>query len=338
MIKCFMKQTLLVFAFSSTNFFASDDQLSLLPVCAIDTSRLGCSFSQSNMLALFKDSLLVNPLEVLQKAEEVDDCAKNIFSKSLLEDDIEKRAVSLGHDIAVLECINPLFLLRECNSFCYLNRKNNPHARVAYEAKVSKAYIDEIGFDNKPVSYVSFGSGDGFQDLVILTKILAEKPYAKIAIDFIDTRYNRLRSSYWVATEGKDVCWVRDAKTETMSKQLLSFLKNAFSDAEITMKLHASSHDYLSFILNSLQDSYFPVLMHAIDIEEDNAVCEYKNLFFNIVTRHDHARAILCAQVNSKQGISVLMKKSGKQLPSSSLSYNEVVSEHFEEIKIFYDA
>lgn len=333
-----MKRILLVFVFSSTILLSSGDQdnARLLSTCKTDTSKFDHSYSQDQLFLSIKNNLLTSPLEALKKAEELDSRAQHIFNASLRNDNPENRAHSLGCAIAELESICPIFLLRECNSLCYLNRKNNPNTRTTFENKVATAYINEIGTDNKPISYDSFGSGDGFQDLVILTKILDAKPHAKITINFIDTNYHRSKDQYAVFEEGEDVCWARDAKFEAMSKQLLSFFKTTFPQSELTLTLSASYEDYLDQLLAQLscpsKKCLIPVLIHAIDIEEKDALIDYQSLFFNLVDHNPSVRGILCARANNKQGFFVLTRKNKKTPENSNASYDETVSECFEEI------
>lgn len=92
-----------------------------------------------------------------------------------------------------LERRNPFFLLHECtssnNGQCALSRYANPHYRETFERLVVSDLKKECHSTNK-VACMSFGSGGLFQDLVILTKFLRERPpQAKIDLHVADIDY-----------------------------------------------------------------------------------------------------------------------------------------------------
>ncbi len=101
-----------------------------------------------------------------------------------------RRYETLIHDY---ESKCPLMLLGECTQDgyqpCTLSRMHNLH-REQYETRLITALCAKIDqAHGLPVHYVSFGSGSLFQDLVILSKVLAQKPDATLAIHFIDVEF-----------------------------------------------------------------------------------------------------------------------------------------------------
>ncbi len=85
----------------------------------------------------------------------------------------------------------PIFLLRECQgNYCPLSR-NNTSCRKTFETKMTDVLLEKLNSrtDQNQVEHVSFASGRLFQDLVILTKVLAKKPDATMSVHFIDLQY-----------------------------------------------------------------------------------------------------------------------------------------------------
>lgn len=90
----------------------------------------------------------------------------------------------------------PYLLLSECdykdeNGSCTLSRSSNPQFRKHYENTVANALLTKLQKSKDAVSYVSFGCGEKFQDLVILTKALSQKPDAHLKIHLIDSNEMR---------------------------------------------------------------------------------------------------------------------------------------------------
>src|SRR5207244_1925920 len=90
------------------------------------------------------------------------------------------------------------FLLGECtkessNSVtqpCLLSRLINPSFRDIFADRVARAICDNLETSlHEPVHYASFWPGMLFQDLVILTKVLAEKPNACLVVHGIDLQF-----------------------------------------------------------------------------------------------------------------------------------------------------
>ena len=55
--------------------------------------------------------------------------------------------------------------------------------------RVVYTLVHRTSIDKGTVEYVSFGSCEKFQDLVIIAKVLSEKPGASLAIHLIDQQY-----------------------------------------------------------------------------------------------------------------------------------------------------
>jgi len=141
--------------------------------------------SSPDLLAL----MLYNPVEVLklikQAQRHVSEQIKSCRKIDLIEHVNEYTAL-----IQQLGNLFPLACIVECtlegNESCMLSRYRS-YYRQAYEDRIVAALCTKIDqAHGAPVYYTSFGSGGLFQDAVILTKVLAQKPDAALVVNFID--------------------------------------------------------------------------------------------------------------------------------------------------------
>jgi len=94
---------------------------------------------------------------------------------------------------------NPVFVLGECTGSgmllpCSLSRKRDPTRRIAFESCVVTLCRDGLRSEQS-LDCVSFGSGDMYQDLVILAKVFENHPQARIALHMIDAGYESIWKS-----------------------------------------------------------------------------------------------------------------------------------------------
>jgi hypothetical protein len=187
-----------------------------------------------------------------------------------------------------------------------VSRHKNPCLRVAAEKRIATAYINEIGADNKPISYNGFGTGDLFSDLVTLAKVLYARPSATISINVVDKVYCFYDQEKAESHEEK-VCLVKSEKIKAQSRQLLSFLKCAFPHATLTLKQYNSNNSFLeSFKLNNFP---IPQIVHAVDVGDGGGVCYFKDLLSKII-RDNNAlvSGIVLTGAWNKKEISVFTK------------------------------
>lgn len=213
---------------------------------------------------------------------------------------VEKTLNSLG---------NIPVLLGECTSHtCRFTRAVQSRYRTFFENSVTQALIELLN-SNKQTVYTSFGSGGLFQDLVILTKALAQKPDANIAIHLIDTKFSMyvdccdmLNTSHQIFLDKqldptqipleKIRSW-QDAKnlkgyshnelmyqaithsfsTELKIKQFLKWLTVTFPHAKIAVYVHDTASNYIEYVTkNSLVHADIIV---AADIEDERSTLQY---------------------------------------------------------------
>jgi hypothetical protein len=163
------------------------------------TLRITLLLSLSTNLACMEtthtpNSLVADPLLHLNKMNTTFDAFEKEFHK--LKKSTKKSQLNLAtltQEYTSLvqkhEQVCPLFLLGECidNENCLLSRTCKPKFRAAFEKHTSQLLIDKLqSSPTTPVNYTSFGCGDAFQDLIIITKALIEQPKALLTIHMID--------------------------------------------------------------------------------------------------------------------------------------------------------
>jgi hypothetical protein len=187
-----------------------------------------------------------------------------------------------------LEC--PLFLLKECDDYalaqplpfgspCILSRAYNKKYRKAFEDKVVENLSSQIqSIKDRPVNYTGFASGGMFQDLVILTKTLAQHPTANVSINLIDAQYRIVATHKPVLLKIRDFIkklitkkqLTQDTLIQNQSSQFISWLQKMYPQAQLSLNLHASTQDYCQYLdKNALQ---YPDIIAAADIQDDSCM------------------------------------------------------------------
>jgi len=289
--------------------------------------------SKPNLL----NALVKNPSAVLKNVSKIWDSFNAKFNAKLPKENIWGCFFQTIEDITQLkkqyqqlldqytnEC--PLFLLDECTERllwnkgtvegsepCLLSRTYEPTYRNTFEGKSVAALVSKTkSVKNQPVHYTSFGCGDMFQDLVILTKTLTKTPDARIDIHLIDLQNawyvaycdrvfkTREISDQQVVTEKDLVESIEEFKkakpsfvapaisgddslvnllasrcinSEAKCKQFISWLYKTFPQAKLSLHIHDTTDSYLKYIeKNKL--SYADVITTA-DIDDDLAITSF---------------------------------------------------------------
>lgn len=206
-------------------------------------------------------------------------------------------------------CGNVPVLIGECTSqTCRFTRAIQSRYREFFENTVTEALIEQLDSEKQTV-YTSFGSGGLFQDLVILTKALAQKPDANIAIHLIDTKFgtyvdccDMLNTSHQIFLDTqidptqipleKIRSWqdvnnlagfshnelmykaiTHSFSTELKIKQFLKWLTSTFSHAKIAVYVHDTASNYLEYVTKNALE-YADIIV-AADIEDDGSTLQY---------------------------------------------------------------
>jgi hypothetical protein len=250
------------------------------------------------------DQLRVSPLLVLKEIEKQHDIVKRQAENCLL-----KRGENVFSLFEAEQYGHPLFLLGECNAgSCPLNRYTNENDRTVGAKKIAAAYINEIGENNNAISYTSFGSGDLYQDLLILTEVLTAKPNATICINFIDRAYRTFKDM----KESKDILSrvanaIKYKKTREQGKQFVSFIITCFPFAQFIVRQFTSNDAFLDHYKHYKEP--IPRVVHAVDIAEGNGVYYFKDLLSRIIGDNNTlASGILLAGEWHKKEISIFTK------------------------------
>lgn len=154
-----------------------------------------CYGMRYNHLALV-DSLLIDPRESFKDMQHVRDAYfEHVKYDGLYQ---EMNSVNLINELNRLsqqyeqQC--PLFLVDECSSIkekkfsSVLSRNVNPFYKKCFEEEVSHHLIEKIISQqnvDRAISYVNVSCGGSLSTLVILTKVLAEKPDAWLNVHCI---------------------------------------------------------------------------------------------------------------------------------------------------------
>lgn len=240
----------------------------------------------------------------------------------------------------------PLFWLGECVKeglgTCLLSRDYEPHYRQQYESRVVTSLHDKISSVERPVQYVSFGSGGMFQDHVILTKTLAEKPNAQLDVHLIDLKYttyvmcrdwlnNKRSVNPHIDTDPTPAIekfkkLVRDDKAVTapMSdeeaartlmnvcsnhevpvQQSLRWLAKTFPNARLKLHLHDTADSYHQYI--ERENIQNPDVIASADIEDEMGSLYYVQLCVRALQKNPHADNIWLTK-NAHPGIASLAR------------------------------
>lgn len=275
------------------------------------------------------DALLSNPLYGLQEAYRVNDKFKEYAELNKLEEikDPREERRSVEEAVRLFKKESPIFLLGECTQegwgACLLSRTYQPRYRRLFEDAIVRVASEKIKQNrDQPLHYASFGCGGMFQDLVIITKILAQHPDAHIAVNLIDLKYtpyatladfNRSRHAIedfeedaidtgvmtqliehartqWnakgtdeeIGTSLKITC----GELKIVSLQFIKWLRKTFPLATISMELHATGKEYLKCI--ERKEIEYPDIIMAVDIQDEmsllhHSVRSYTNLCVQIL-------------------------------------------------------
>lgn len=262
------------------------------------------------------NSLLYNSKRVLDH----NTCMENVFQEKIQDekiDEIEDIDESLKRFKEILQIYqkkSPIFLLSECVkegwSDCILSRLYEPKYREYYESKVVSALLDALNGSQQqqqPIQYTSFGSGGQLQDIVILTKVLAQKPDAWLNINFIDLHYKSYiayldkakNASRDMAHTFEDVATVMpdlilsvrcegiwrlsDEEIQALFKkncrllegrnqQIINFLRQTFPKARLSFTLHTDKDAYIEYI--DAQKIPYPDVIAAVDIQDEASLLQ----------------------------------------------------------------
>jgi hypothetical protein len=171
------------------------------------------------------------------------------------------------------EKIDPIFMLEEC--LCLIiSRIRQPQYRAAFENAILTEYAQKLWRKNI-ITCVSFASGGGFQDLVILCKLLSYNPYAIINLHMIDPEYHHYIKRKKKADLPKLISLDQEvhqiAGVGFRYQQMLRFLENTFSHATVRLYAHKTVTDFFEYAkkFNIAQDID---LIYTADIDDDKTV------------------------------------------------------------------
>lgn len=273
--------------------------------------------------------ILYNSVAALTLAYEANDRfveqAKDAKTDDLIEADLDRGIQEYKKLVHQCEVECPILLLGECTKVdfwpCSLSRLSNPRYRQLYEDRVVTvlcAKIDQA--HGVPVQYVSFGSGGLFQDLVILTKVLAQKPDAVLAIHFIDIKFTpyvaacdvrdgpriigveheldlkavmsklkEIARREWRGGEISDHQLGRNIGIECICieakiKEVVSWLTSKFPHAQLTFYVHNSGESYVNYLTQ--KGIAYPDVLTAVDIQDEMSLLRSSVLGYYQLCRH----------------------------------------------------
>lgn len=244
------------------------------------------------------DILLTHPKSALDQAYAVyDTCIKEAEGKRVTPENMQylRDKYTTKH---------PLFLLGECTAEdsrpCILSRCYEPNFREQYESRVVTSLGNKLSKLDRPVQYVSFGSGGMFQDHVALTKALAKNPDAKIDVHLIDIKHkyfvacreslnNTREVDYMNNTDPNHVmesarkyCLASNQNIsenvlidltndyqyiEFRAQQSIAWLSRTFPQAQLKLYLHDSTASYHAYI--DRENIAIPDVIAAADIDDE---------------------------------------------------------------------
>lgn len=254
----------------------------------------GCYTVASNRPALV-DSFLTDPQQSVNMA--VGEWDKMILQMQNMGIEKEKNISKLTQDLENLynahEQRCPIFSLGECTAdgwcACVFTRSINPSYRNRFEERTSQLLLEKIVANNnqQAIHYTSFGCGGSLPELIILTKVLAKKPDAKINIHLIEGNTTSYVSAADFLNVSREVTpdqqmlnfedkfdeyldFVKkedgysaknlsddDLKSQIISnvfilqrkyKQFITFLCSTFPRAQLSLSIHNLTDQYLEYI------------------------------------------------------------------------------------------
>lgn len=193
----------------------------------------------------------------------------------------------------------PIFMLTECvemNSYpCPLSRLKYPRYRQSFEDAVVTACTEKLK-KGEALNCVSFASGWGFQDFVILCKLLAKHPYAHISLHIIDpqyTPYAEEKRKFELSTLVTESEKISNPSADPMAslmkyryQQMLVFLNAVFPHATIRLYPHKDGYTFYKY------SEKFGIhgeidLVYTADIQDnDDTIVDYKILVLTILQKN----------------------------------------------------
>lgn len=248
-----------------------DDKKTLEPLTIlISAGAVVANFIRQPFKRRMIDTLLTDPQYALNGLRST----RQEFDEELSKILLYPLSTPYGEDLSnynklvkKIEKVCPLFLLDERSvehdgKVCELSRSAHPHFRADFE-KNAVTVLSEIlkkqDETDTPTSLVSFTSDKRFQELVILTKTLAQNPQAKMNIHLINE--NQAPTVY-------DLDAIEPITTvHTRDLQMLNWLHRTFPEAQLSLFTHPSVDNYLEYI--NREKTAADVIM-AADIADDS--------------------------------------------------------------------
>ncbi|MFA6066039.1 MAG: hypothetical protein WC707_02540 [Candidatus Babeliaceae bacterium] len=302
-------------------------------------------------------ALLTNPQVALQYAYKVyHQCCNELHTSDAKNNNVSELMQKI---ITQFEKECPIFFLGECDQEdssrgCILSRSHEPKNRAAYEKHVVGALL-KILSANKLTQYASCASGGLFQDLVVLSKALHEKPDAQIDIHLIDAKFmpymsmrdvldntrevkldysidpnNFMRVLKEVNPEFQETSRARKiiaadiVRIEPFIKQFVRQLKTTFPRARLAVNVHGTVATYCDYVSRKRLDS--PDVIVGADIQDEsnpdqNSIGDYYQL----------CREGLIAKPNLYNKI--LVRSNNKAMLNTLRIHNNTLEISSEEIK-----
>lgn len=247
-------------------------RLSIFLITLILWAQTACNSSQENIS--LKKSILDNPLTALEKAH----ATKNAFIKKVFFNGVARKESINTHDmlndIQNFEQECPFFLLDECSEpqHCYLSRSFDESFRTTFEDTVSKSLIQAMqARSNKQGHYLVFASGYLFQDLIILSKTLAQIPDATLTIHLIDTEYApSLEECTYENHFDEAITTYYVPILKALFKQFTTTLQTMFPQATILLYVYGDHESYLYTTKKKLY--HYPDVVTAADLPSSHRV------------------------------------------------------------------
>lgn len=271
---------------------------------AIGAAAFAAIFAYNAFKPPVLDSLLTNPYKALIQGYKIRTNFADKFKNENGDDlDLKKQLSTYKKLKKETKKKSPLFLLGECTEGCVLSRAYESDYRKIYEDRVIAALSAKSKILEQPMQYTSFGCGGMFQDLVVITKFLAQNPNAKIDIHLIDMQHtpycgirNLLQKDFAVKPKEnidlepemekiialarekwgaeklsdnviKNSITISYIEQEDKGKQFISYLRKTFPHAQISLCLHASTDDYIIYLKE--HNIPYPDIVTAADIMDE---------------------------------------------------------------------
>jgi hypothetical protein len=281
----------------------------------------GLEHTQQNKKGSFLNQVLHNPAKALARTNRTHDCFEQCLrDNKLLFDDMTKLEVKQLQTVIKKRYEIWKKLSSECPSLgectkldsgdCPLSRLSFPQFREAFEVEAVRILSETITKNHdKPISYLGFGAGGMFQDLVVLTKMLEQNPRVSLFVHLVDpgffpiTEYRKYSGltkaidiNYKIdntnALEKLFFCVQKDEKCDHFKNvgvelgieimrfkvqdelhrclEFISFLNRSFPQAKTELFVYSCAREYLDFIKNA--GARYADLITAVDIDDEKSV------------------------------------------------------------------